>query len=447
MKRALYTQLLQWKQNPHRKPLLLNGARQVGKTWLLKEFGKTEYPNFHHLDFDRNGAQLDPLFEMDLSPEKLLQNLSIFLEKKIAPETDLLIFDEIQNCPRALTSLKYFCEEMPALNLCAAGSLLGVSLSRESFPVGKVDMLHLYPMRFEEFLEAGGQTGLLEFIGNAFTKKEIPHAAHEKLCDLLKDFYVVGGMPQAVQAFLRSGDKFSGFMSARDVQKALVEGYQGDFQKHAGKSNALYIQSLFRNIPVQLARTMDESVTRFRFKDVIPGKKSYRDLEGPISWLVKAGLALQALIAERAELPLLSFCKQNFFKLYLFDIGILGAMLDLAPRTLALENYGMMRGFFVENFVAAELKAGGSEHLIGWSEGSSEIEFLLSGEYGIVPLEVKAGHRTKAKSLGQYFHKYGPARAIKLSQKNIDLSTGNVVYIPLYLAGCLNDFLTGNYPK
>jgi len=323
MKRTIYNSLRNWKLKKDRKPLVLNGARQVGKTYILKEFGENEFINYHHFDFDKDARRLAPLFDAGLSPGDLLANLSIFAGKKITPD-DLLIFDEIQSCPRALTSLKYFCDEMPGINICAAGSLLGVSLSGEAFPVGKVDMLNLYPMNFEEFLMAGDHEMLLDSFRNALVVGAVPPAAHDKLCDIMKRYYVVGGLPQAVKAYYDNADPACGMAQARELQKNLIDGYTRDFSKHAGRVNALHIQRVFENVPAQLSGHVDDSTTRYRFKDVIPGKKGYADLEGPIDWLVKAGLIIKTHVCERAAIPLQSFCKPNMFRLYVFDIGLLG---------------------------------------------------------------------------------------------------------------------------
>jgi hypothetical protein len=440
MKRNIYHSLKDWKHKKDRKPLILNGARQVGKTYILNEFGKNEYENYFHFDFDQDANKLVPLFGNSLSPKELLTNLSIFLEKKITAD-DLLIFDEIQNCPRALTSLKYFYDEMPGMNICAAGSLLGVTLSGESFPVGKVDMLHLCPMNFEEFLMAGNHEMLLDIFRNALVAKDIPPVAHEKLCEIMKQYYVVGGLPQAVKAFYDDNDLMSGMLQAREIQKNLIDGYGKDFNKHSGKINALHIQRVFKNIPSQLSQNIDHTLKRYRFKDVIPGKKGYHALEGPIDWLVKSGLVIKTHVCEKAAIPLQSFCKPNIFKLYLFDIGLLGAMLELSIRTIIIDNYGFTSGFFVENMVACELLASGVRNLYSWSERNSEMEFILACGSDVVPVEVKAGHRTKAKSLGQYMQKYRPVRAIKLSQNNLELGKGPIERIPLYLAGYLDKYL------
>lgn len=442
MNRHLYASLVTWKQAPDRVPLILRGARQVGKSYLLKAFGRHEFSRCHHFDFEKNGRELIPLFADNLSPQRLVDNLSLFAGVQIDLGKDLVILDEIQNCPAALTSLKYFAEDMPELFVCAAGSLLGITLTGTSFPVGKVCYLDLYPLSFSEFILNLGDELLLHAFEAALEEGGASSVLHSRLWDCLKEYYVVGGMPRIVAHYVSMRErKAEALFNARKQQTELLETYRSDFSKHSGKINALHIASVFENIPVQLASVMDDSVQRYRFKDVLPGKKGYASLTGPIDWLEHAGLVYRVPICQKAQLPLKSFTKANIFKLYLFDVGLLGCMLDLQPATIMLQDYGVIKGFFAENFVASELVAGGTKRLYSWSERNSEIEFLLDIDGVIVPVEVKSGTRTKAQSLRQYLIKYDPKLAVMVSGKTLDLGKRPILQIPLYDSGHLVSML------
>ncbi|NQU62862.1 MAG: ATP-binding protein, partial [SAR324 cluster bacterium] len=349
-----------------------------------------------------------------ISPSlRLLTDLSIHCGESIDHRSDLIVFDEIQACPRAITSLKYFYESLPGTALCCAGSLLGVALSAESFPVGKVAFLDLYPMSFTEFLKALNEEVLLDVLASVVGSEGISLAAHGKLWERLKDYYIVGGMPQAVLDFVSGAEnKASAFKLVRLTQKQLIDCYVRDFAKYSGKTNSMHIVSVFEDIPRQLSRNFEGSVKRYQFKNVIPKKKSYSELRGPIDWLEKAGLMIKVKICNRAEIPLEAFCKQNLMKLYFFDIGLLGCMLDLPIEAVISQDYGITKGYFAENFVAQEFRACGIEKIYAWTERNSEIEFLRVINNRIVPIEVKAGTRTQAKSLRQFFLRYNPRTAI-----------------------------------
>jgi len=438
MKRSIYRELVAWKEGKDRVPLILRGARQVGKSYILRELGKNEFAKCHHFDFEKNKRELLPLFRENLSPDRLIANLSLFARVQIEAGKDLVIFDEIQNCPEALTSLKYFSEDMPSMFVCAAGSFLGVSLSGTSFPVGKVCYLDLYPLSFEEFLVNMGDETLFKEFQESLLLGRVSSLLHSRLWDCLKEYYVVGGMPRIVSIYFSLRDrKAEGMHRARRLQAELLDTYRGDFSKHAGKLNALHIGSVFENIPIQLTSYVDESVQRYRFRDVVPGKRGYASLAGPIDWLLGAGLVYKVPICEKSQLPFKSFTKANIFKLYVFDVGLLGCMLDLDPHTLMAQDYGLIKGFFAENFVASELTASGEKSLYSWSERESEIEFLLDIDGAIDPVEVKSGIRTKAQSLRQYLIKYKPELAVMVSGKPLDLAKRPVLTCPLYYSGKL----------
>jgi len=435
MKRMLYADLVKWKDFPGRKPLVLRGARQTGKSYLLREFGRGEFPDFHLFDFEKDGYELIPLFEQTLDPKKLIQSLGIYQEKPIGP-SDLIIFDEIQNCPRALASLKYFCEDIPAQPVCAAGSLLGVAVQESSYPVGKVVHLDLFPMSFEEVLRNSGQDMLLEAFYSSRVDGSVSSVVHTRLWDCLKEYYVTGGMPEAVAEFMRHGeDKAAGLSAARDVQRNLVYSFMRDFAKHSGSVNAAHIAAVYEDVPRQLFGYVDASVKRYRFKHAVSGIKGFAQLEGPIGWLEKAGLVYKVPICLRAEVPFQAFTKPNIFKLYISDVGLLGSMLNLAPNVLINQDYGTTKGFFAENFVAAEFIAAGEKSLYSWRERNSEIEFLLDDNGSVIPVEVKSGLRTRSQSLRQFFIKYAPKQAIRISAKPLAVSDKPVLDIPLYYAG------------
>lgn len=436
MIRKILKSLNNWHVSKHRKPLLLYGARQVGKTYILEQFGKESFEKVHVFNFEKD-KKIHQYFSESLDPKKIIAELGFQAGVSINPKKDLVIFDEIQECPRAVTSLKYFCEELRELPLCAAGSLLGVRLVSESAPVGKVDILHLYPMTFEEFLVALKDAALLEAFYHVSNHKQILQAAHQTLLSALYEYFICGGMPEAVQTYLENrASLLDSFSETRRIQKNIIQMYLADFAKHAGKTNSVHIVSVFENIPSQLAACHDQSTKRYRFKDVIPGKGSFRDLQGPINWLAQAGLIIKTKICAKAQKPLESFTTPNIFKCYLFDIGILGAMQELNPADVLDQRYGIAKGYFAENFVAQQLVASNHAPLHSWNERNAEIEFLVLEENQIVPLEVKAGSRIKAKSLQQYILKYAPQKAKILSTQELDLQPDKRIQkIPLYLAG------------
>ncbi len=445
MERFLYRDLKHWAQSRDRLPLVLRGARQVGKTYLLEELGEREFARHHRFDFERDGPRLCPLFEGDLSPKRLIRDLSLVVGEQVGREDGLIIFDEIQNCPRALTSLKYFAEELPGQAVCAAGSLLGVMLSGESFPVGKVAFLDLYPLSFAEFLHSSADEMLVKAYEELLGDERPSLAVHDRLWDILKQYYVVGGMPRVVAAFLNSdfGD-VDGYVTARTLQRGLLDTYMRDFNKHAGKVNAVHIASVFESIPRQLSANLDGSVQRYLFRDSVPGKRRFAELSGPIDWLVRSGLVYKVHICTRPELPLMAFTKPNIFKLFIFDIGLLGCMLELDPGTLVLQDYGQTKGYLAESYAGCELVSSGLRSLYSWTGRNSEIEFLVPRGGEVVPVEVKSGTRTRARSLRAYTDKYNPRRAIKLTANPFHPTGQPVRNLPLYCAGQLSEYLGAN---
>lgn len=442
MKRTITQALKQWKNGISRKPLILRGARQVGKTYSLVDFGKTCFPHYHYINFETD-ERAGTLFDKDLDPVRILGELQFYIDTSIDRQSDLLIFDEIQHCPNALTSLKYFCEQMPELALCTAGSLLGVYLTDESFPVGKVTLLDLFPMCFAEFLEALEKQSLVELLRSHVLHQPLPQAAHDRLWDMWKLYLIVGGLPEAVARFRnRMDDQYRAVKDVREVQHDLLETYMADIAKHSGKINALHIERLWRNVTHQLAHSQDGSAPKFRFKDAVPGIRGYERLSSPMSWLEKARLILRASIVERAETPLSGFTEENRFKQFFFDVGLLGAFSGIDPGRYLLYDFQMYKGYVAENFVAQELCSSGIPALYCWSGRTAEVEFLLESVSGIIPVEVKAGGGTQSKSLRVYEERYKPQKSIVLSARNIQ-SRGSRLHVPLYLAGRLSKYTAG----
>ncbi|MDO9229409.1 MAG: AAA family ATPase [Syntrophales bacterium] len=438
MKRTVTESLNEWKSSANRKPLILRGARQVGKTYILKEFGGVAFPRCHYVNFEKD-ERLGRIFEQDLKPGRILDELQFYLDQPIDCRRDLVIFDEIQRSPKALTSLKYFSEEMPELALCAAGSLLGVALQPDSFPVGKIQFLDMHPLSFDEFLDGAGKERLAELIRKQDLTQPFPETAHEQLWGLWKHYLIVGGLPDVVNHYRERQDNlYEAVQIIRKVQRDLLEAYLADMAKHSGKTNALHIEKLWRNVPAQLARSQNGSAGKFKLREGIPGIRGYERLSAPLDWLEVANLLIRTPIIDAVGVPLSGYVKENRFKLYFFDVGLLGAVSGIAPATFLNYDFGSYQGYVVENFVAQELRAAGDKTLYCWQGRTAEVEFLLEREGEIVPVEVKSGWVTQSKSLKVYTERYRPPRAYILSANNI--SRRNIVrYLPLYAAGRLNN--------
>ncbi len=434
MRRFLLTKLVAWKESPNRKPLILQGARQVGKTTLLHQFGKEYFSQVHTFNFEENLA-LGELFSVNLDPMHLIRELRFFQEKDIDIDRDLIIFDEIQTCPRALTCLKYFQEKMPNLAICAAGSLLGVYLAPVSFPVGKVDILHLYPMSFEEFLLAQEDHKSLEVIRNfSETLTDIPRFAHDHLWQQLKYYLIVGGLPEVVSAFIELKDNvFVAFQKVREKQKTLITTYLADIAKHSGPINAMHIARIFESVPAQLSRSQDGSAHKYIFKGSVPGIDRYSKLVGALDWLEKAGLTIKVSIVNSGQLPFSAYAEDNVFKLYLFDVGLLGSMSQITPKMILDYDWGSYKGFFVENFVAQAFLTGGKEKLYCWQEKTAEVEFLHEKDGCAIPIEVKSGWIKQAKSVKIFSDKYHSPYYVLFNANHPSLQE-RVKRYPLYLA-------------
>ncbi|MBS0655006.1 MAG: ATP-binding protein [Verrucomicrobia bacterium] len=433
MDRTLLKKLVEWKNNPSRKPLILQGARQVGKTTLLKLFGNGYFPAVHTFNFEKD-LGLATHFEKNIAPQVLLQELEYYLGRPIDRMRDLVIFDEIQACPRALTSLKYFQEEMPELALCAAGSLLGIYLGPVSFPVGKVDMMTLYPMTFQEFLNACGKRQLLELVEHLTLHDKIPEAAHHRLFEQLKMYFVTGGLPEVVKTYCEEQESsFTAFIKVREKQNTLIETYLADIAKHSGKVNAMHIARVLQSIPSKLDRCEDGSASKYTFKDVIPGVDRYSRLASAIDWLEAAKLIIKTPIVNSGNIPFSSHAQENTFKLYLLDVGLLGAMSNLSPQVILKYDYGSYKGYFAENFVAQALLTTPLRRLYSWQENLAQVEFLYEEEGEAIPIEVKSGWVTHAKSTKIFAKKYNSPYRIIFSAKPLAANHELHSY-PLYLA-------------
>ena len=445
--RKAFSRLIAWKTSINRLPLFTIGARQVGKTSILKHFGETHFRKTHYINFESNSAY-GLVFEKDLEPTRILSELSALLKEEIKLDEDLLIFDEIQACPKAITSLKYFAELLQKLAICAAGSLLGVTLSKEPFPVGKVDYLYLFPLSFSEFLLALDDQRMHDF----YTKIEledlktgISPAMKQQLWNYFLQFLVVGGMPAVVKKYIEIKDedmslnKITHFQEIRKLQSNIITTYESDFAKHCGKINAMHITRTFQSAGTQISQVLDNSTQKFTFKEAGAGV-GYRSLAGPIDWLVNARLIHKLKIIENIEHPLEAFTKENVFKIFVIDIGILGAMMNLDPAVLLQMEFGTYKGYIAEQFVAQELIA--AEHskvhqntFYSWAKNSSELEFVANSKFGIVPIEVKSGVRVSAKSLSQFEKRYQPKISIVLGGRGEGVSRdGGRVYVPIFMA-------------
>ncbi|WP_139786614.1 ATP-binding protein [Desulfamplus magnetovallimortis] len=435
MKRIIYRSLLEWKEKNDRKPLIIKGARQVGKTYILKKFGAEHFNHCHYINFEEDEA-LHRVFEKDLKVDRIIQEISFYLNQAIDTNDDLLIMDEIQACPRALTSLKYFSEKMPELAVCSAGSLLGIHLGEASFPVGKVKFLEMFPMNFMEFLMGAGETMLLNFLSDLDISQPVPDIVHQRLWEQMTHYFVVGGLPDIVQTYVDGkNDLFTCMKQVREKQKDLLNQYLADIAKHSGKVNSMHVDRLLRNIPAQIAREQDGSIPKFKFKGVIPGIRGYSRLAGAIDWLVASGLIHKIHIINRGELPFSAFSKENFFKLILFDVGLLGALADLPVKSVLDSDYGTYKGYFAENFAAQEFLCQGHSPLYCWREGRSEVEFVMEINGLIIPIEIKSGWVTQAKSLNVFAGKYQPEYRVIFSGRNLHIDHEHKVHFyPLYLA-------------
>ena len=431
MQRKIQAWLEAWKSSPQRKPLILQGARQVGKTYALLEFGRTHYENVAYFNFETD-PKLAATFDESISPDYLIPILSHIVRQTIVREKTLIIFDEVQLCERALTSLKYFCEEAPEYHIAVAGSLLGIAVNRKqfSFPVGKVDMKTLYPMDMEEFMLACGEEKLVMQIRSCFkTNSPMPSALHEAAMSLYRQYLVVGGMPECVSAFLETRD----YILVRHTQEMILKAYLNDMSKYNTENEIKKTRLTYDNITVQLSKKN----TRFQYKLIKKGGRA-SEFENAIEWLTLSGIVSQVWLVEQIKKPLENYRNIDAFKIYVSDLGLLCAKKDILAEDILFDSPELddFKGGLVENYVNAQLTANGYRTFFWESARSAEVDFVIQREGQIIPVEVKSADNVKAKSLRVYMDAYNPAYAIKLSAKNFGFEN-DVKTVPLYAAFCV----------
>lgn len=427
MKREALNNLIKWKNSSTRKPLIVRGARQVGKTWLLKKFGKTQYDKFVYVNFEATPS-LKELFKADLNVERIVSVLEIHSGSKITPDDTLIIFDEIQEAPSGLTSLKYFCEDAPEFHIVAAGSLLGLSMpNKSSFPVGKVDFLDLNPMSFLEFLTALGKEKLSDAIRNQ--SWAIIDIFHEELIMYLKTYYYVGGMPEVVQNYIDNKD----LEDVRLIQQRILNAYEADFSKHAPIETVPRIRMVWQSIPMQLAKENK----KFIYGAIRNGARA-KDFELAIQWLVDAGVLLKVNRVSKPELPIKAFRDASAFKLYLHDVGMLSAMVKLDSKALiqGTELFLQFKGALTEQYVCEQLQNIKNSEIGYWTNdrSTSEIDFILQSNADVIPIEVKANTNLKSKSFKLFCEKYQPKNATRISLSKYKQQSW-MTNIPLYAVG------------
>ena len=439
MYRKIMSFLEEWKESKYRKPLILQGARQVGKTYSVLEFGRKAYENVAYFNFETH-PKLNETFEENISPDYLIPILSHIAGQTIVREKTLIVFDEIQLCERALTSLKYFCEDAPDYHIIVAGSLLGVAVNRKkfSFPVGKVDMKTLYPMDMEEFMIAQGEEALVEQIKKCFeTDSPMPSALHDAAMQLYRQYLVVGGMPECVMQFAETKD----YILVRHTQDTILASYLNDMSKYpkglAPRRNNLNeikkTRLVYDNITVQLSKKN----TRFQYKLIKKGGRA-SEFENAIEWLCLSGIVSRVYKVEQIRKPLENYRNIDAFKIYVSDLGLLCAKKNLAANDILymVEELNDFKGGMAENYVNVQLTINGYHTYYWESARGAEIDFVIQRDGQLIPIEVKSADNTKAKSLKVYMDTYKPAYAIKLSAKNFAFEDGKKV-VPLYAAFCI----------
>jgi len=429
MERKIVNELRAWKNNPDKQPLLLQGARQVGKTYSLLSFGNEHYRNVAYFSMEES-REIPAIFERDLNPERIVRELAANSRQTILPGDTLIVFDEIQACEQALTSLKYFAEKAPQYHVIAAGSLLGVAMRREkySFPVGKVNMLNLYPMDFEEFLWATGQDGICGLIREAY-EGFTPLSQHDTAMDLYKTYLVVGGMPGAVREYVRKRD----FNFVTAVQKTLNNSYIADMAKYATPQETTKIMAAWGSVPAQLAKENH----KFQYKVIKSGARA-KDYEVALDWLKAAGMINKCVHVTEGRLPLAAYAENEAFKVYMVDTGVLCSKLDIPANTVlhTPHSFDGFKGALTENYIMQALVANGITPYYWSSPGKAEVDFVFQDRQGnIIPLEAKSADNVRSKSLRSYRDIYKPDYSIRVSARNFGFEN-NIKSIPLYALFC-----------
>lgn len=432
MKRLIMDKLVEWKNSIYRKPLLLRGARQVGKTYVLLEFGKKYYENVVYLHFEGDIDALNSIFSPNLEPKRIIEEIAAYTKQTILPHKTLIIFDEIQACEKALTSLKYFAEEANEYHIVAAGSLLGLAINRGhySFPVGKVDMLTMYPLSFEEFLYATDNEDLIEMIRESyasFIPLDIPF--HNRALELYRKYLVVGGYPAVVKTYLETEN----YDAVRSVQANISDSYIADMTKYSTPNDTIRSIAVFNSLPSQLGKEN----TKFQYA-VVKSKARAKDYELSLEWLKTAGVVLENIKVTEGKIPLSVYEQIDSFKIYYSDVGLLCFKSGLFPQDILVNSSASdrARGLLAENYIAEQLISRGYRLNYWESDGKAEIDFVIRQSDSIIPVEVKSADNVKARSLRIFVEKYEPKYSIRISQKNFGFEN-DIKSIPLYAVFCL----------
>ena len=431
MKRKVSESLIEWKNNPKRKPLIVNGARQVGKTYIIEEFGNKNYDNVLYLNMEIEDT-LGTFLDTEISPKKIIQYLEATKGIEITAGKTLIFFDEIQACERALTSFKYFCEQMPEHHVIGAGSLLGVAINRQkySFPVGKVNEINMYPLDFEEFLWAMNREKLAEEIKAHFASNEVmPEALHKTALELYQQYFIVGGMPAPVETFVET----ESYLKVQPVQNEILNEYIADMSKYADPPTSVKIRACYNSISAQLAKEN----TKFQYKVVQRGGTATIFGEA-IDWLGFAGIVLKCQRLEHGYMPINVYADLINFKLYMADIGMLTLRSNISLQTILspIEVDNTFLGAMTENYVAQVFATKGYELYYWQSDGKAEVDFVLQKDDAIIPVEVKKGKRNRSKSLNVFAEKYKSPYSIRITKKNFGFEN-NIKSVPLYAAFCI----------
>lgn len=430
MKRKIYNDLLNWKNSDDRKPLILQGARQVGKTYIVTLLGAENYANIVYCNFEKE-QDLKSLFS-DLTPQNILRKLAHYKRKEIIPKRTLIIFDEIQACPEALTSLKYFCEDANEYHVVAMGSLLGVSVNRQqfSFPVGKVQFLNMYPMDFEEFLAASGVTFLIDEIKSCYNSNTpLDNAFHEQALELYKQFLYIGGMPEVVEEYLKNHN----YDLVKIKQQTILDSYFNDMGKYNKATEIPKTKLVYKNISTQLAKENK----KFKYSSIKSGGRASEFAEA-IEWLSLAGIANQLFKLEQIKLPLNAYKSLDDFKLYMNDVGLCSASQKVLPDDILFDNtdFNDFKGGLTENYVNNQLLTNGLNCFYWKSGNSAEVDFITRIGQDVIPIEVKSSDNTRSRSLNEYVAKFNPKYAIRVSAKNFGFKN-NIKSVPLYAVFCI----------
>ncbi len=424
MDRKIMNDLIKWKNDKNRKPLILRGARQVGKTYIIKQFGNENYNGIAYFNFDHD-TELYNLFDNTKDPKRILEQLSFIYGKAIIPEKTLIVFDEIQECPNALNSLKYFEEEANEYHIISAGSLLGIRLSHTSFPVGKVDFLDMYPMTFSEFLKADNCENLVEYMNAIKQIENIPNVFFDRLSEKLKAYFIIGGMPEVVNSWVKEKD----MENVNKIQENILRAYESDFSKHTTNIEANRISIIWNSVPSQISKENK----KFLYQVAKEGARA-REYEGALNWLKDANIVYKIYDVTKPSMPLISYNDLSAFKIYLNDVGLLRKMTDLDSKIVVEGNklFEEFKGALTENYVIQTLSSIGLQPYYFTFDNRYEIDFMLQHKNNIIPIEVKSSENINNISLKVYNEKYNPKARIRFSMRNLN-KDDNLINIPLFM--------------